>query len=153
MVNTFLPYADFQKCAKVLDDKRLYKQIVECKQILNAIYAKKQGKKYGYQNHPIVKMWYNHTYALRRYMLTMFNEWQRRRFGRYFRTISYNLCTEPFEKEEKKTHFRYFSDPSWLGSRKLHRSHKSNLLRKDKEHYSKYFKGVPDDLEYEWVIE
>jgi hypothetical protein len=39
MVNTFLPFSNFQKCAEVLDDKRLYKQIVECKQILNTILA------------------------------------------------------------------------------------------------------------------
>ena len=30
--------------------------------------------------------------------------------------------------------------------------HKSNLLRKFPEHYRKFFKGVPDNLEYIWPI-
>ena len=36
-MQTFLPYSDFQKCAEVLDGKRLRKQIVECEQILNCL--------------------------------------------------------------------------------------------------------------------
>ena len=31
MVNTFLPYDSFEESAKILDNKRLYKQVVECK--------------------------------------------------------------------------------------------------------------------------
>ena len=31
-MQTFLPYADFVECARVLDDKRLNKQIVEAEQ-------------------------------------------------------------------------------------------------------------------------
>ena len=37
MVNTFLPYSDFKRCAKVLDYKRLGKQRVEAKQIIDIL--------------------------------------------------------------------------------------------------------------------
>ena len=40
--------------------------------------------------------------------------------------------------------------PKWLGNNKFHRSHKSNLVRKNSEYYSKKFKGVPNDLPYVW---
>lgn len=44
------------------------------------------------------------------------------------------------------------SMPPWFGNRTFHKSHKSNLLRKDKKHYSKYFKNVPNNLPYEWPV-
>ena len=36
-MNTFLPHADFSKSAKILDKKRLGKQRVEVKQLVNEI--------------------------------------------------------------------------------------------------------------------
>jgi len=43
------------------------------------------------------------------------------------------------------------SPPSWLGDPMFHLSHQSNLLRKDRDHYIKYF-NVPDNLEYVWPV-
>ena len=42
-MQTFLPYPDFAESAKVLDNKRLGKQRVECLQIMKAlkVYIKK----------------------------------------------------------------------------------------------------------------
>lgn len=40
--------------------------------------------------------------------------------------------------------------PPWLGESEFHRSHQSNLIRKDPEFYGPRFPGVPDDLEYVW---
>ena len=39
--------------------------------------------------------------------------------------------------------------PPWFGLDKFHRSHRSNLLRKDYEYYSEYF-DEPSNLEYYW---
>jgi hypothetical protein len=41
-------------------------------------------------------------------------------------------------------------DPPWLGTEKFHASHRSNLLRKDPEHYGKYGWKEPSDLPYVW---
>ena len=40
--------------------------------------------------------------------------------------------------------------PDWLGDESLHRSHQSALVRKDPEHYRRFFPDVPDDLPYVW---
>lgn len=63
-MQTFLPYASFSESAKVLDDKRLNKQIVEAYQILKAITL----PDYGWQNHPVVNMWRENELALLSYI-------------------------------------------------------------------------------------
>jgi hypothetical protein len=41
-------------------------------------------------------------------------------------------------------------DPPWLGNRKFHKAHQSNLLRKNKRYYRKYFQNIPSNLPYIW---
>jgi hypothetical protein len=50
-MQTFLPVANFKESAKILDYRRLGKQRVEARQILNAL----QGKSKGWANHPATK--------------------------------------------------------------------------------------------------
>jgi len=139
MVNTFLPSPDFRYCARVLDDKRLYKQIVECKQMLLAIEANNNGTKYGYQHHPIVKMWQRYSEALRLYQFTMLKEWTMRRYS--------------FDIDANNINY-YPKLPQWLGDEELHKSHRLNLLYKDYDHYSKYFSEEKPTTkpEYKWVV-
>jgi hypothetical protein len=42
--------------------------------------------------------------------------------------------------------------PPWLGDEGVHASHRSNLLRKDREFYSKYGWAESDDLPYVWPV-
>ena len=138
MVNTFLPYKNFKKCAEALDNKRLFKQIVECKQILKAIEANKKKEKYGFQNHPIVKMWTGYEKALRKYQICMISEWLKRRWD-----ISKNALKNEVGKVK---------NPKWLGDERLHKSHRLNLLFKYPEHYKQFFseKGPSKKPEYYW---
>jgi len=139
---TFLPFENFEKCARVLDDKRLYKQIVECKQILIALEPNSKSK---WKNHPIVKMWFKYENALRYYQFCMLKEWVKRRWD----------VTIEYLPPEIPTLFVMFKHnyPKWLGDKELHLSHQSNLLRKNPEHYKRFFKNVPDNLPYKWVGE
>ena len=41
--------------------------------------------------------------------------------------------------------------PSWYGQEDFHRSHRSNLLRKDYNYYIQFF-NEPVDLEYFWPV-
>ena len=137
MVNTFLPYEEFSECAKVLDDKRLYKQIVECKQILRAL----RGETKGWLNHPITKMWRGYEDALEHYQMAMFKEWAKRRWD--FDVVFSGAST-------------FFPVmPCWLGDEELHFTHRCNLLRKDKEHYRKFFDlrkhRFYDTVDYKWT--
>lgn len=51
----FLPYASPYLTAKILDKRRLHKQIIECKQIIKAIC----GVSNAWKNHPICTMYKN----------------------------------------------------------------------------------------------
>lgn len=134
-MQTFLPYADFKRCAECLDDKRLYKQIVECKQIIKAIENRKAGIKAGRVNHPVVIMWQDYPVALEVYQKNMILVWIKRRFG-------YDCAFSPIN----------YLIPRWLGNEELHKSHRLNLLYKNPEHYSKYFaEEVPKEKpNYVW---
>lgn len=135
-MQTFLPFSDFTKSASCLDNKRLGKQRVEVKQILNALKPEYTG---GWRNHPAVRMWRGNAGALARYGVTVCREWIRRGF-----------------KDSLLGEFEAVADcspgPSWLGSEDFHRSHRSNLLRKLPEHYSQFGWTEPDDLPYVWPV-
>ncbi|HEY5312264.1 MAG TPA: hypothetical protein VIK18_07080, partial [Pirellulales bacterium] len=42
--------------------------------------------------------------------------------------------------------------PPWLGSRKFHASHRSNLLRKKPAWYAQFGWKEPDNLPYVWPV-
>ena len=72
-MQTFLPYADFQRSAQVLDYKRLGKQRVEALQIHNIVSGKRTTG--GWLNHPAVRMWQNYADCLAHYHDVMIREW------------------------------------------------------------------------------
>lgn len=133
-MQTFLPYSDFMESARVLDRQRLGKQRVEVLQILRAI---ESGS--GWSNHPAVKMWNGYQNCLVEYGLCMCHEWIRRGYK--------DTCSE---KIAGLRDVHPFKVPDWIGDEEFHRSHQSNLIRKDPEHYRHFFPDVPDDLPYVW---
>lgn len=141
-MQTFLPYADYKRTAKVLDWRRLGKQRVEALQILQIIKKGPTtcgGKKTPWHSHPAVQMWLGHEASLLRYLLAICQEWRLRGYKDTCQVkaleLGYNLIDQ--------------ADPAWLGDPEFHRSHQSNLLRKDFHHYGKFF-SVPADLPYIW---
>lgn len=141
-VNTFLPYADPQASARVLDNKRLGKQRVETIQILNLLLGY-TGHEGGWRHHPAVRMWTGYEpYLHRKYLRAMLDEWERRGYRN-------ELCQTHFERLGERLKGRKAFTPRWL-SAEFHRSHQSNLVRKLPSHYRRYFPDVPDDLPYVW---
>lgn len=138
-MQTFLPYSNFDKTAKILDYRRLGKQRIEAKQIFMALQPSYNKK--GWRNHPAVKMWKDYEKALLLYGMTICNEW----ILRGYKDSQYEWFKSHYINSNQKLIL-----PPWIGSRKFHRSHKSNLLRKDKKYYKKYFKNTPDNLPYIW---
>jgi len=136
-MQTFLPYKDFSKCAKSLDRQRLGKQRVEAMQILKAC-AGEYSK--GWLNHPAVLMWKKHEEALVLYGVAICDEWISRGYK--------DTCREKIIALGKK--FKNTTRPDWLGNEKLHESHKSNLVRKKPDFYSKFWPEVRNDLDYVW---
>lgn len=129
-MQTFLPYDDFVKSAECLDYKRLGKQRVEARQILRAMQVHNR-----WSSHPAVEMWQEYMGALVQYGNIMIEEWVRRG---YINTMPIIDCeTHPIM-------------PNWLGIEAFHRSHRSNLLRKNPGYYGKFGWTEPDNLPYFW---
>jgi hypothetical protein len=150
-MQTFMPYAEYFKCAQVLDNKRLGKQRVEALQIFQILkkrYAwyqtnnpshilNEKGNLIGFLNHPAVLMWEGHSISLMHYIGSMVYEWKRRGFEN---TIE---IPEPFKNKE-------FQRPIWSLSLDFQIAHRSNLIRKFPEHYCKVWPGLRYDIEYIW---
>lgn len=141
-MQTFLAYACFKLTAKVLDKKRLFKQLVEARQLLATIGVKvykNDGSLYKatHKNHPAVNMWRNNPESLMLYHNMILEECLVR---------GINTEIQPFNISENITH------PKWLGNESFHASHRSNLIRKQPEHYSKFGWTEPTDLCYIWPV-
>lgn len=133
-MQTFLPYKDFQKCAKSLDYRRLGKQRVETLQILKTL----NGESKGWENHPAVLMWEDYLEALVEYGVTICQEWINRGYR--------DSCLD-------KILAHSWGDvvviPHWLTD-EFCLAHQSNLVRKDPLYYRPLFPDVPDNLPYIW---
>lgn len=128
-MQTFLPYPSFEKSLKCLDYRRLGKQRVEAQQILHAI----QGRPSRWRSHPAVKMWVGYTSALILYRNLAIEEWKQRGYKNTMEILLFDNVVLP----------------DWLGGA-IHASHRSNLLRKQPEYYSKYGWPEAHTLPYFW---
>lgn len=147
-MQTFLPFADFAACARVLDTRRLGKQRVECLQIVRAM----TRPAYGWRHHPAVKMWRGFEEALGAYAVAICSEWCARGH-----TDSCDLKIRTELSEVGVSAIRSQAElaaadrlPPWLGDERLHRSHRSALVRKDPEHYGPLLPDADPELEYYW---
>lgn len=141
-MNTFLPYADFEESARSLDRQRLGKQRVECYQTLLCL----SGVNGGWRNHPAVKMWAHHEWHLYDYSQAVIAEWTMRGYR--------DTCRDKIESlSEACGHLWGDRSPTWMGFEPFHLSHRSNLVRKNRDHYGPLFPDTPDDLPYYWPTE
>lgn len=134
-MQTFLPVESFREGIRMLDNKRLGKQRVECLQIWNAL----NGKSKGWRHHPATLMWSGNEGWLLIYWSQCVYEWISRGFK--------NSIQVPV-----RTDFSSEKYPSWLGNEKFHASHRSNLLRKDPVHYGQFGWKEGPDLPYYWPV-
>jgi hypothetical protein len=130
-MQTFLPYADFERVARCLDDRRLGKQRVEAYQVLNAL----TNTASAWRRHPTVRMWAGYENALRLYMNACIEEWVRRGFKN-------NMPLAAVEGAPAM--------PPWLGDERYHASHRANLLRKDAAHYGRFGWTEDPAMPYFW---
>ena len=130
-MQTFLPYADFDKSAQCLDTKRLVKQIVECQQILNALLLPEAK---GWKNHPAVTQWKGYEVSLVRYMASVTGAYFKRFPKKRGENKSWNYVVNNFYDVVTGSG----ANPPWLGNEELHASHRANLLRKDPTFYGTF---------------
>ncbi len=148
-MQTFLPVADFEDGARLLDSPRLGKQRVETLQILRAL----ELPDYGWVSHPVVRMWRGRTPALVAYGLAMVRVWRERGFADTTETLIGEFAPEVIGTSQAELAAAGLL-PSWVGDEALHLSHRSNLIAKDPDYYrarfTELFGPEPDDLPYVW---
>ena len=149
-MQTFMPYDNFIDSAACLDYRRLGKQRVECKQLLQALGVPVGGplaaKPSSWRSHPAARMWQGYEYSLSVYGIAVCQQWRSR---------GYRDTLLPQIEDAAWTVLRRGNDsgvPPWLGDECFHASHRSNLLRKLPEHYSQFGWSEPNDLPYVWPI-
>ncbi len=119
-MQTFLPLADFDECARVLDASRLGNQYYrEGITILRG----------GWPHHPASRMWANNRDWLCAYLLSCDEELERR--GHSYPHIRSEVL-------RTLSTLRRTDRPWWIGDERLHASHRANLLRKDPTHYGQF---------------
>lgn len=154
-MQTFLPAMTFTESARLLDNKRLGKQRVETLQIMGVLTKLKWDKESetvvehepkGWANHPVAKMWRGYEPALMEYQVAICDHWTSLGFK--------DTCLEktraifeasPMAKDPVVL-------PPWYEP-ELVESHKSALLYKDEEFYSRFDWGVEAKYEYKWPVE
>lgn len=93
----------------------------------------------GYHHHPAVTMWRGSEAALKLYLRAVLFEWIDRGYEN-------NMPIPIFRGEVVKL-------PWWMGDERLHESHRSNLLRKNLQHYSQFdWRELPGNV-YFWPSE
>lgn len=141
-MQTFLPYTDFTKSARVLDSKRLNKQIVEAYQLLTS--------KLSNLNHPAYLMWEHSKNTLKDYTLEFCKEYTLR-FNRTHKVYE-NIIDLEFSDES----LCFLNDPKYdIDLFTL--THRVNLVRKDPDFYGCKFKELLADIDkypkgYYWPI-
>ena len=154
-MQTFLPYKDFERVAQVLDNRRLNKQILECYQVLNVL--SNDDPKAAWRNHPAVKMWRGHEFALYNYVQKMIIEAKNR--GIKTDKNSDNI----YQLRLRKGLTWGMGNPAWLSDKSVMKrittTHKANLFKKEPESYfqfekavnSKHNKPCCDRCQYFWI--
>jgi hypothetical protein len=136
-MQTFLPYPDFVRSAACLDYRRLGKQRLEARTILNILSGRTASK--GWRNHPAVLMWRGFEDALKAYYNAVLAEWIARGYNN-------TMLPEPLPDGEP-------AKPWWFGQDKFHAAHRANLLRKDPIYYGQFGWEEDPGLEYWWPVQ
>jgi hypothetical protein len=162
-MQTYLPYADFELSASVLDNRRLGKQREVNLQIMQAVIGfRLQTRKRkridhklrwvdvpekewkfvvadgaGWHNHPTVLMWKATPRALMAYQDAICDEWESRGFHDTCRHRT-RLVLEKYRQPSTRIIM-----PKWFGDEDVHLAHRAELVRKDPLHYTPIFGRVP----------
>jgi hypothetical protein len=136
-MQTFVPYADFNESAAVLDNKRLNKQLLEGRQIYQILAS---GKTKGaWVNHPAVRMWRKYDNALYGYLVAIKDECDQRGIQT---EKNWDAITMMYERNWHRGSGVIM--PPWWNDERVHLSHQINLYKKDPDYYAKFYSTVKE---------
>jgi hypothetical protein len=126
-MQTFLPQSNYSISARILDNKRLNKQILEGYQILNVLSGK--SKTGGWRNHPAVLMWKGFERGLWDYVQAMIAEAKSRGIKTENNEANLNNLKDICWDDWGNTIPDYFQDENKLI--RIVTTHRANLFKKD----------------------
>lgn len=149
-MQVFVPSShSFSDCVRVLDNKRLFKQMLEVSQLLDAMADRPtlSGKpRTGWKNHPAYLAWKYNMPALAAYGMACVEECRNR-----------DLKTETLGPRIAANYTQDYALPAWWGDEQVHASHRARLLTKNYDFYSQW--GWPEakwsnltECDYQWPI-
>ncbi len=133
-MQTFLPSSNPAVAARILDSKRLNKQILECYQILNVLSG--QSPTGGWRNHPAVLMWKGFERGLWQYVQAMIDEARKRGIRTENNESNLNNLKDKCWDNWGETPPLFWSDSTKL--MRVTTTHKANLFDKDPLYYAKF---------------
>ena len=133
-MQTFLPSPNAITSARILDSKRLNKQILECYQILNVLSGKSPTG--GWRNHPAVLMWKGYERGLWQYVQAMIREAKLRGIRTENNEANLNKLKDQCWESWGSTPPSFWEDTNKL--MRVITTHRASLFDKDPAHYVKF---------------
>lgn len=148
-MQTFLPVADFEESARVLDPRRLGKQRVECLQLVAALIT---GEPQHLANHTAARMWKGFELSLCLYGAAVCQEWINRGFKDAVREKIHYLYHGLRRAAGLGEGLVAHPLPPWWNDPRLHSNHRARLLAKEPGWYYQFgWKEAPCDVNY-WPV-
>jgi hypothetical protein len=133
-MQTFLPQSDYKVSARMLDSKRLNKQILEGYQILNVLSGKSPTG--GWKNHPAVLMWRGFERGLWNYIQAMVTEAKYRGIKTENNEANLNRLQKNCWDDWGNAIPDYFQDENKM--LRIITTHRANLFKKDPLYYAQF---------------
>jgi hypothetical protein len=133
-MQTFLPSPSPMTSARILDNKRLNKQILECYQILNVLSGKSPTG--GWRNHPAVLMWKGYERGLWQYVQAMIREAKLRGIRTENNEANLNRLKDQCWESWGNTPPSFWEDTNKL--MRVITTHRASLFDKDPMHYMRF---------------
>lgn len=144
-MQTFLPHGTYYASAQVLDMRRLGKQRVETKQILQCLLG--EGST-GWGNHPIVRAWRGYEESLAVYGLYICGEWRDRKYqDSLFKWFQVKRLMIRAGGRHMTNH------PAWTHHPEVNDAYRRILVWKEPEFYEEVFDLVQlKEPEFPWEL-
>lgn len=138
----WLPFENFEECARSMDSRTLTIQRFDAWRLLHML---QHGVPAGMGQNATLRMWRDYPTWVAAYGMAICLEWEK-------------TSDRPSELTQL---FRDYLDvidvtedyPRWLGDSMLHMSHRSNMIKLDPDRYMKLWPGVIEGMPLMWPKE
>lgn len=149
----YMTHTKFHASSEALDKARLDRQINLVGKTLKVLEGDPTDDSH---EDMIVRAWEGYTAALAWYGLILCNAWLqwkpssqvtiRTRQAVWFNEVFEDAMEFDAETSREEMISRLPELPPWVGNKNVHRSHRSNLIRKFPARYADMFPGTPEDM-------